>query len=375
MQLSSTSTAAPEFDSTTDTLVRRGQGTHAKIVGVATANSGHLYSQKKVLDLFKIDDRRVRSVFLNGGIETRYLTLPRFDPDGQPVDESQGELLAKHSTQGVAMAVRALRECLEQVGARLQDLRYLCCVTTTGMLTPGLSALVCRELDLSRQCSRLDVVGMGCNAGLNGLGAVNNWARANPGQLAVLLCVEVCSAAYIFDDSIETAVVNSLFGDGAAAVAVVAAPPARWSGPTLLKFASRLIPENIGAMRFDWDDSHGKFNFYLHRDVPYVIGSHAELVIDTLLSGTGLHRKDIAHWIVHSGGKKVIDAIRLNLGLSKHDLRHTTQVLANYGNLSSGSFLFSYQQLLEEDVAVPGDFAVMMTMGPGTTIELALMQW
>jgi polyketide synthase Type III len=375
MQLSPTSIEAPEFDNTAESLVRRGQGTHAQIVGVATANSGHLYSQQNVLDLFKVDDRRVRSVFLNGGIETRYLTLPQFAPDGQPLDESQGELLAKHSTQGVSMAVRALRACLEQVGARLEDLRYLCCVTTTGLLTPGLSALVCRELDLPRQCSRLDVVGMGCNAGLNGLGAVNNWARANPGQLAVLLCVEVCSAAYIFDDSIETAVVNSLFGDGAAALAVVAAPPARWSGPTLLKFASRLIPENIGAMRFDWDDSHGKFNFYLHRDVPYVIGSHAELVIDTLLSGTGLHRKDIAHWIVHSGGKKVIDAIRINLGLSKHDLRHTTQVLANYGNLSSGSFLFSYQQLLEEDVAVPGDFAVMMTMGPGTTIELALMQW
>jgi predicted naringenin-chalcone synthase len=243
------------------------------------------------------------------------------------------------------------------------------------MLTPGLSALVCRELDLSRQCSRLDVVGMGCNAGLNGLGAVNNWARANPGQLAVLLCVEVCSAAYIFDDSIETAVVNSLFGDGAAALAVMAAPPASCSGPTMLKFASRLIPESIDAMRFDWDDGHGKFNFYLDRDVPYVVGSHAEHVIDTLLNGTGLHRRDVAHWIVHSGGKKVIDAVRLNLGLSRHDLRHTTRVLANFGNLSSGSFLFSYQQLLEEDVAVPGDFAVMMTMGPGTTIETALMQW
>ena len=373
--MSSLATAPPELDGAVEPVLRRGQHTHAQIVGVATANSGQRYSQQMVLDLFKVQDKRIRSVFLNGGIQTRYLTLPRFAPDGRHLDESQGELLAKHSTQGVAMAMRALRACLDQAGARLEDLRYLCCVTTTGLLTPGLSALVCRELDLPRHCSRLDVVGMGCNAGLNGLGAVNNWARANPGQLAVVLCVEVCSAAYIFDDNIETAVVNSLFGDGAAAVAVVAAPPARWSGPTLLKFASRLIPENIGAMRFDWDDHHGKFNFYLDRDVPYVIGSHAELVIDTLLSGTGLHRKDIAHWIVHSGGKKVIDAIRINLGLSKHDLRHTTQVLADYGNLSSGSFLFSYQRLLEEDVAVPGDFAVMMTMGPGTTIELALMQW
>lgn len=350
-------------------------GLQAQVVGVGTANSGHQYSQRALLDLFRVEDRRIRSVFLNGSIEQRYLTLPKFADDGAAITESQGELLAKHRRVGIDMGLRALRACLDETGAKLEDIRYLCCVTTTGMLTPGLSAHVCRELDLGRHCARLDVVGMGCNAGLNGLTAVNNWARANPGQLAVLLCVEVCSAAYIFDDSIETAVVNSLFGDGAAALAVVAGPPPAWSGPTLLKFSSRIIPEYIDAMRFDWNDGHGKFNFCLDRDVPYVIGSHAEQVIDALLKGTGLRRKDIAHWIVHSGGKKVIDAIRLNLGLSPHDLRHTTDVLANYGNLSSGSFLFSYQRLLAEDVAVPGDFAVMMTMGPGTTIELALMQW
>jgi 3,5-dihydroxyphenylacetyl-CoA synthase len=353
----------------------RSHGPQAQVVGVGTANSGHLYSQRTLLDLFRIEDRRVRSVFLSGSIERRFLTLPKFSDDGLSVTESQGELLAKHRRMGIEMGARALRACLAETGAMLEDVRHLCCVTTTGLLTPGFSAHLCRELELGRNCARLDVVGMGCNAGLNGLTAVNNWARANPGQLAIMLCVEVCSAAYVLDDSIETAVVNSLFGDGAGAVAVVAGPPPAWSGPTLLKFSSQLIPEYIDAMRFDWDDHLGKFNFCLDRDVPYVIGSHVEQVIDMLLKGTGLRRRDIAHWIVHSGGKKVIDAIRLNLGLTPYDLRHTTDVLANYGNLSSGSFLFSYQRLLAEDVAVPGDFAVMMTMGPGTTIEVALMQW
>ncbi len=215
---------------------------------------------------------------------------------------------------------------------------------------------------------------MGCNAGLNGLGAVNNWAQANPGKLAVMLCVEICSAAYVFDGSMETAVVNSLFGDGAAAVAVRTGAPGQAAHPGIVKFSSCLISEAIGAMRFDWSQEHGKFNFFLERDVPYVVGANVEMAIDELLSGTGLRRTDIAHWIIHSGGKKVIDAVRINLGLSRHDVRHTTDVLSQYGNLSSGSFLFSYQRLLREERVKPGDHAVMVTMGPGSTIETALLR-
>jgi 3,5-dihydroxyphenylacetyl-CoA synthase len=78
---------------------------------------------------------------------------------------------------------------------------------------------------------------------------------------------------------------------------------------------------------------------------------------------------------VHSGGKKVIDAVRVNLGLTRYDPRHTTGVLRDYGNLSSGSFLFSYQRLREEGVAAPGEYGVLMTMGPGSTIETALVRW
>jgi predicted naringenin-chalcone synthase len=50
-------------------------------------------------------------------------------------------------------------------------------------------------------------------------------------------------------------------------------------------------------------------------------------------------------------------------------------VLHDYGNLSSGSFLFSYQRLVEEGRIAPGDHGVFMTMGPGSTIEMALLRW
>ncbi|WP_246258269.1 3,5-dihydroxyphenylacetyl-CoA synthase DpgA [Amycolatopsis anabasis] len=350
-------------------------GSAPRIIGVGTAVPAFSYSQEELLDVFRIEDPRVRSVFLNSAIERRFLNLPPKLPDGARRMETQGELLEKHRTHGIEMGARALQSCLKQAEADLDDVSYLCCVTSTGFLTPGFSALVIRELGLRHECSRLDVVGMGCNAGLNGLSAVAGWSRAHPGRLAVMLCIEACSAAYVFDGTMRTSVVNSLFGDGSSAVAVLADPEDRREGPTILKFASCIVPEAIDAMRYDWDDKEGKFSFFLDQEVPYVVGAHAEIIIDRLLAGTDLRRSDISHWIIHSGGKKVIDSVMVNLNLTRRDVRHTTSVLRDYGNLSSGSFLFSYSGLVDEGVVNPGDYGVLMTMGPGSTIETALIQW
>ncbi|MFE3031357.1 3,5-dihydroxyphenylacetyl-CoA synthase DpgA [Streptomyces canus] len=356
-----------------------------KIAGIGTAVAGQAYSQEEVLDAFGIHDTKVRSVFLNSAIERRHLTLPAPGDGRGRGQETQGELLDKHKRLTLDMGARAIEACLKDMGAAPADVRHLCCVTSTGFLTPGLSALLIRELGLAPSCSRVDVVGMGCNAGLNALGVMASWSATHPGEPAVMLCAEACSAAYAFDSTMRTAVVNSLFGDGAAALALVSDdradghaddPPGPASGgPRIVSFASHVITDAIEAMRYDWDGSQGKFSFFLDPAIPYVVGAHAELVIDRLLSGTGLRRSDISHWLVHSGGKKVIDAVRVNLGLTRHEVRHTTGVLRDYGNLSSGSFLFSYERLVREGVTRPGDYGVLMTMGPGSTIETALVQW
>jgi len=355
-----------------------GAQTRARILGVGTANPPTSFSQDDILDLYQIKDPRIKLVFRGGKIERRHLTLPALADTGIPAVETQGELLKKHSLCAQEIGAQAMQTCLEQIGAELDDIRYLCCVTTTGLLTPGLSALLCRKLGLRPDCVRLDVVGMGCNAGLNGLTATAAWAQANPGKLAIMLCVEICSAAYVFDGTMQTAVVNSLFGDGAAAVAIRAgATPATVPNlqPAILQCASRVVTHSLDAMKFAWDDHHGKFSFFLAQDVPYVVGANAESIINPLLAEAGLRRHEIAHWIIHSGGKKVIDAIRINLGLTAHDVRHTSAVLRDFGNMSSGSFLFSYARLMAEGTVRPGDFGIMMTMGPGTTIEAALLRW
>lgn len=353
-------------------------GPRPRILGVGTAVPDNSYTQEELLDEFRISDPKIRSVFLNSAIDRRYLTLPPEGPEGVRRPESQGQLLTKHRTQGLAMGGRALGECLKDAGAEPADIRYLVCVSSTGFLTPGFSALLIRELGIDPSCARLDVVGMGCNAGLNGLTAVAGWAAAHPGDLAVLLCTEACSAAYVFDGTMRTSVVNSLFGDGAAALAVRAGegPDGAGAGlPELLDFSSHLIPDAIDAMRFDWDDDAARFSFFLDREVPYIIGAHAEEAVGRLLAKNGVSRSRIAHWIVHSGGKKVIDSVRVNLGLTAYDVRHTNEVLRDFGNLSSGSFLFSYQRLAREGGVTEGDVGVLMTMGPGSTVEMALARW
>lgn len=352
-----------------------GTATTARIVGVGTAVTPTSYLQDELLDILQITDPRVRSVFLNSAIGRRHLTLPPADDAGVRAPESQGDLLDKHKRLAVEMGAEALRACLERTGAELSDLRHLTCVTSTGLLTPGLSALLIRKLGIDRHCSRTDIVGMGCNAGLNALNVVAGWAATHPGDLAVVLCTEACSAAYALDSTMRTAVVNSLFGDGAAAVALRADGPGVAPGPRILDFASCIITDAVDAMRYDWDRDLGRFSFFLDPQIPYVVGAHTELVVDRLLRANGLRRSDIDHWLVHSGGKKVIDAVVVNLGLSRHDVRHTTGVLRDYGNVSSASFLFSYERLQQEGVTRPGDHGVLMTMGPGSTIETALVQW
>ena len=69
------------------------------------------------------------------------------------------------------------------------------------------------------------------------------------------------------------------------------------------------------------------------------------------------------------------DAIKYTVGITEHDVRHTVAILRDYGNLGSGSFLFSYQRLLNEGTVRRGDYGVMMTMGPGSTVETALIRW
>lgn len=346
------------------------------VLGVGAALPRKRFTQAEIAEALPGLDRRNAAFFRDRHIASRHLHVPALGDDGRLRDETQGELLARHLDGALEIGAAAAREALEDAGCPPEAVDHLACVTSTGFLTPGLTARLLPVLGFRRDLHRQDVVGMGCNAGLNGMQVGSWFAAAHPGTTSLLLCVEICSAAYVRDDSVSTAVVNSLFGDGAAAAVVRAdARGAAAFAPRILGFESHVVPEALLAMRYDWDDGHGKFSFFLDRDVPLVVGAAVPVPVSRLLERFGLRQRQVAHWIVHSGGRKVIDSIKYNLGLTDHDVRHTLSVLKECGNVSSASFLFTLKRLLAERVARRGDVAVAITMGPGVTIETALLQW
>jgi polyketide synthase Type III len=344
-----------------------------RIISVGTANPPRRYTQGEVLDLFGEKDPKIRGIFLGGHIDSRYLYLPA-PVDGVLPVESNQELLDKHLHGALEIGGKAIEECLHPLGLEPYDIDFFCVVSTTGFLCPGITAFLIKEMGFREGVRRIDILGMGCNAGVNALQTMASFAAANPGKLGLQLCVEICSAAYVDKHDAVTAVVNSLFGDGAGAVLVRQDPADTWrQGPMLTDFEPFIIPEAIRAMRYDLDNT--KLSFFLDRDIPYVIGANVEKPVGRLLGRHGLKPKYIDHWIVHSGGKKVIDAIEYNIGLTDYDMRHTLNILKNYGNLSSGSILFSYKEFCREGVFESGDVGVLMAMGPGVSIETAILAW
>jgi polyketide synthase Type III len=349
------------------------QPASARLASVGVAVPVERYSQEDVLNWFGESNPKIRKLFHNSHIDERALYLPP-RVDGCAVEESNQELIEKHLRGVLELGPQAITDALEPLGLEPTDLDFIVCVTSTGFLCPGISARIIQHMGLRNDIQRLDVVGMGCNAAMNAMQMAIHTANRRPGSVGVLLCAEICSAAYVMNESMGTAVVNSLFGDGVAA-AVIRADDGDGAaqGPSVVDFESLIHTETIESMKYTLDGS--KLSFFLDKEIPWVIGENAHIPVGRLLARHSLRVEDIDHWIIHSGGKKVIDAISANLGLTEHDVRHTRGVLRDHGNVSSGSVLFSFERLRREAVAEAGDVGVMIAMGPGMSIEAALLRW
>lgn len=354
----------------------------AAITSVGSAFPDTAYSQEEVGILLGLENRIVKKLLHAPHIQKRHLYLPAIDPyTGRVLPESPADLHAKFREGALEIGSRAIHGALEAASLSVADVDYMLCVTSSGFMVPGLSSLFLRELGFDRKLLRADVVGMGCNAGLNALNPLVQWVKNHPGRVALLVCCEINSAMYFLDDTPRTGIVNSIFGDGAAA-AVLTSYTENCAGvlpsgpvPSVVDFESYCIPEQWASMRFDWNDNAGKWSFYLDRDLPQIIGSNIRRPLERLLERNELDFSAIRHWVLHTGGGAVIDSVSLGLGLDEHDVRHTRSVLRDYGNISSGSFLVSLQRLLTEGCASAGDYGVMVTMGPGAQIEAALLQF
>ena len=83
----------------------------------------------------------------------------------------------------------------------------------------------------------------------------------------------------------------------------------------------------------------------------------------------------MSHWIAHTGGPKVLRILETELDLPDDALARSWRSLNATGNLSSASVLFMLEDIMNSDDAQPGDYGVMIAMGPGFSVELVLFGW
>lgn len=338
----------------------------ARILSVATAHPPERFSQEEVLALAGYRDARRRSFFLNSGIEGRYLAIERnsFRPD-----ESVDALQARFRKASVELACRALQAALDQAGRTPRDLDFLATTTCTGRLCPSLDAILIREMGLRDNVQRVHVGDTGCAAAMVALQQAANYLAAFPGRLAAVIAAEVSSTGYYLDEALETAVANAIFADGAGALLLDIAGP----GPAIMAQRTLVRPEHLDLMGFTFPG--GRPRILLSKDIRHIAVEMLQALVTRMLGDQGLDRADVAHWILHSAGHRVLERAQRELGLSDAALAAPRAVLRQFGNMSSATVLFVLQEVWRQETPQPGAWGLMAALGPGFAAEGALLRW
>lgn len=306
----------------------------------------------------------LRKVLRNqNGIETRHFALSQmgdafvFEPD---------KMMARFQKHAPRLATAAAKKALQKSGLKLGDIDALLVATCTGYLCPGLTSYLAQSLGLSSSLTFLDLVGLGCGAALPALQQASALLASGQARHALVVCVEICSAASYLDDDPGVLISACLFGDGAAATIVSPQPPNTKRKVRLVQSTSHLEPAHRDHLRFD--HKNGLLRNLLAPEVPTLAARHARTVFER----AGLHEKDIAGWIWHAGGRDVLAALRQEFHLSEKDTQASTEILRRHGNMSSPSCLFALASALEN--GVPDGSWWLASFGAGFSSYGALLE-
>jgi alkylresorcinol/alkylpyrone synthase len=306
---------------------------------------------------------------VSAGVEKRRIAMPLADY-GTLRDFTE----ANNTFIEVALDLgeRAILSALEAANVEPDEVDVVFSTTVTGLAVPTLEARLASRIGLRPDVKRVPLFGLGCVAGAAGVARMHDYLLAFPDQVAVLLAVELCSLTLQRDDlSVANLVAASLFGDGAAAV--VGKGAARTpAGPQVLATRSRMYPDTEDVM--GWDIGSNGFKIKLSTEVATVAEKYVGDDVRDFLSDHGLTPDDIATWVCHPGGPKVIEAIENTLDLPVHAMDHTRNSLRENANLSSVSVL----DVLSRNLSAPpppGSYGLMIAMGPAFCSELVLLGW
>jgi alkylresorcinol/alkylpyrone synthase len=364
-----------------------------EITGIGTAVPAHAIPQTDAaafaLELANAApgrERALAALYRKSGIRTRGSVLLE-DPGERPFAQdffppaevavaggpTTGERMARYALEAGRLGIEAAARALAAAGVGARAVTHLVTCSCTGFASPGLDIEVIEDLGLEPTVARTHVGFMGCHGAFNALRVADGFAATDPRAVPLVVCVELCSLHFQYGDQDDHVVANSLFADGAAA-AVCRPPPA--AGPStagrswrIVRQASRVLPGSQREMT--WLIADNGFEMRLSPRVPDLIAAHLGPAVAAMLAEAGLAIADVATWAVHPGGPRILSAVEAALALPPDALAVSRSVLADRGNMSSGTILFILERLRATGADGP---CVAMAFGPGLTVELAVLE-
>lgn len=367
-----------------------------RVLGLGTAVPPHTMSQAEALEMSTEiicrDERQrrlLKVLFRQSGIENRHTVIPHrmaveWSERGRAdADESGREWHGPGTSERMALYGQLGRELAENAGRRTLEngrvdpasITHLVTVSCTGFDAPGIDVHLMRTLGLPPTTERVNVGFMGCHGAINGLRVGRGLGLANRSASVLVCAMECCSLHYRLAWDEERVIGNALFADGAAGMvlrsedAVDAEPKVEGgttSGWSLRGTGSCLIPGTEDLM--GWQIGDNGFEMRLTSRVADAIERHVRPWLDGWLEEYGLSSSDVAHWGVHPGGPRILDAVEEALGLNDGATDVSRRVLADYGNMSSPTVLFVLERL-----GPPRGPCVLLGFGPGLVAEAALL--
>lgn len=356
---------------------------------LGTAVPTHRFKQETIAAFMEramqLDDersRKLQAIFRASGIHHRHSVLDDYgktegfsfypnnaDFEPFPTTHHRIDAFRKHA---LSLSAQAAQNALEQrPDLDRKQITHLIVVCCTGMYAPGLDIELVNSLSLSSSVSRTCINFMGCYAAFNGIKVADAFCKANPSAKVLLVCTELCSLHFQKENTDDNLLANALFADGSAAAIIEGTAPDGVSlEPT--SFHSDLAPEGAGDMA--WNVGNLGFEMHLSAYVPGIIESGIVKLTQSLLSKLSKQITDIDYFAIHPGGKKILEVIEKQLGITKTQNAPAYEVLQTYGNMSSPTVLFVLSKILYSLTAGDRDKNILsFAFGPGLTLESMIL--
>lgn len=345
-----------------------------KLTAIATAEPPHAVDQATARDfahrlfgdrLENID--RLLPLFANAGIARRHFVVPENWFESDHSLEEKNNLYIEWATK---LGESASRAVMERAGVTPDEINYIIYINTTGLATPSIDARLINRLGLQRDVRRTPIWGLGCAGGAAGLSHAFHYVLGHPDHRVLLVAVELCGLTFMTDDfSKSNLVATALFGDGAAA-ALVVGDAVDGTGLSLLTTQSNFYPDSLSVM--GWNIQSRGMQVVFDRRIPDIVAENSLAELEVLLSQNRLNRDDIAYYLYHPGGTKVLDAYQRAYGTADEAFRYSREVLKEHGNMSSVTVLYVIERYLAENGSRRDGYAVISALGPGFSSESLL---